>query len=47
MPGSFGNPAQAVQSDAAQRVATRDDIAAVAPGDRVVGLFNRGNLTVE
>ena len=46
--GSFGDPAlqPGQQTAATQRVATRGDLDAVnAP--RVVGLFNRGNMTVE
>ena len=46
--GSFGDPALAVQSAETQRVPTRADLARVRGKDRkVIGLFNRGNLTVE
>ena len=46
--GSFGDPAAAVQAPATQTVATRADLARVTGKDRkVIGLFNRGNLTVE
>ncbi len=46
--GSFGDPALAVQTAASQQVATRADLAAVSGKTRkVIGLFNRGNLTVE
>ncbi|MEU2628591.1 alkaline phosphatase [Kitasatospora sp. NPDC007106] len=44
--GSFGDPALPAQTAATQKVATRTDLAA-AKGRKVVGLFNRGNLTVE
>jgi alkaline phosphatase len=46
--GSFGDPAVALQTDASQRVATRTDLSAVTGSDRrVIGLFNRGNMTIE
>ena len=48
--GDFGDPAlpEGGQSAATQRVATRAGLARVQGDDRrVVGLFNRGNLTVE
>ena len=48
--GDFGDPALAegAQTAATQRVATRADLAGVTGDDqRVVGLFNRGNLTIE
>ncbi|MCW2778013.1 MAG: alkaline phosphatase, partial [Frankiales bacterium] len=46
--GSYGDPALAPgqQTAATQRVATRSDLQAAA-GDKVIGLFNRGNMTVE
>ncbi|MCZ0982595.1 alkaline phosphatase [Streptomyces diastatochromogenes] len=44
--GSFGDPALPAQTAASQKVATKDDLANVKRG-KVVGLFNRGNLTVE
>ncbi|MFF0473963.1 alkaline phosphatase [Streptomyces sp. NPDC004284] len=44
--GSFGDPALPAQTAATQKVATRDDLADVRSG-KVIGLFNRGNLTVE
>ncbi|MER8045969.1 alkaline phosphatase [Streptomyces sp. NPDC094032] len=44
--GSFGDPALPAQTAASQRVATKGDLAGVRRG-KVVGLFNRGNLTVE
>ncbi|GAA2785666.1 alkaline phosphatase [Kitasatospora paracochleata] len=44
--GSFGDPALPTQSAASQKVATKADLDA-ARGRKVVGLFNRGNLTVE
>ncbi|MEV8097240.1 alkaline phosphatase [Kitasatospora sp. NPDC085879] len=44
--GSFGDPGLPAQTAASQKVATRTDLAA-AKGRKVVGLFNRGNLTVE
>ena len=46
--GSFGDPALAAggQTADSQRVATRTDLAG-ATSDKVVGLFNRGNMTVE
>jgi len=46
--GSFGDPALAAQTADSQTVPTKDDLAGVTGGDRrVIGLFNRGNLTVE
>jgi alkaline phosphatase len=46
--GSFGDPALAVQTAASQQLPTQADLAAVSGKDRrVIGLFNRGNLTVE
>ena len=46
--GSFGNPALATQTATTQQLPTRTDLAAVSGSDRkVIGLFNRGNLTVE
>lgn len=44
--GSFGDPALPTQTAASQKVATKADLDAVKSG-KVVGLFNRGNLTVE
>ncbi|MDI2128429.1 alkaline phosphatase [Yinghuangia seranimata] len=44
--GSFGDPALPTQTAASQKVATKADLDAVKSG-RVIGLFNRGNLTVE
>ena len=46
--GSYGDPTLAAgqQTAATQRVATRTDLQA-ASGDKVIGLFNRGNMTVE
>ncbi|GAA4853526.1 alkaline phosphatase [Kitasatospora terrestris] len=44
--GSFGDAALPAQSAASQKVATKADLDA-AKGKKVVGLFNRGNLTVE
>lgn len=44
--GSFGDPALPAQTAATQKVATRADLASVRRG-KVVGLFSRGNLTVE
>ena len=44
--GSFGDPALPAQTAASQKAATKADLAA-AKGRKVVGLFNRGNLTVE
>ena len=44
--GSFGDAAATTQTAATQRVATRSDLAATN-ASKVVGLFNRGNLTVE
>ncbi len=46
--GSFGDPALQVQTADTQVVPTQDDLAAVAGDDtKLVGLFNRGNLTAE
>ncbi len=46
--GSFGDPNAATQTATTQRVPTRSDLAGVTGPDRkVIGLFNRGNLTVE
>ncbi|MGH3754791.1 MAG: alkaline phosphatase [Pseudonocardiaceae bacterium] len=46
--GSFGDPALPTQTAASQRVATQTDLAGVSGRDRkVIGLFNRGNMTVE
>lgn len=50
--GSFGDPARGTdngaQTASSQRVATRADLAAVGGRDtKVIGLFNRGNMTVE
>ncbi|GJF30942.1 alkaline phosphatase [Kitasatospora sp. NE20-6] len=44
--GSFGDAALPAQTAASQKAATKADLAA-ARGRKVVGLFNRGNLTVE
>lgn len=44
--GSFGDSAAATQTVTTQRVATRADLQGTT-GKRVIGLFNRGNLTVE
>ncbi|MCW2500089.1 MAG: alkaline phosphatase [Frankiales bacterium] len=48
--GRFGDPAvgtdNGAQTAATQRVATRSDLQEVRSG-KVIGLFNRGNLTVE
>ncbi|MFI9503327.1 alkaline phosphatase [Nocardia sp. NPDC052566] len=44
--GSMGDPAVSVQTAAGQRTATRQDLGTIS-GDKVVGLFNRGNMTVE
>ncbi|MEV5568234.1 alkaline phosphatase, partial [Streptomyces sp. NPDC052196] len=44
--GSFGDPKSPTQNAGTQRVATRADLDK-ARGRKVVGLFNRGNLTVE
>ncbi len=48
--GSFGDPAVGTdngkQTAATQKVATRDDLGAIT-GSKVIGLFNRGNMTVE
>jgi alkaline phosphatase len=46
--GSFGDPALPTQTAASQTVATQTDLAGVSgPNRKVIGLFNRGNLTVE
>ena len=49
--GSFGDPSLPAggQTAASQEVATKDDLAGVSAGSdtRVIGLFNRGNMTVE
>lgn len=46
--GSFGDPTLPTQTAASQTVATQTDLAGVSGRDRkVIGLFNRGNLTVE
>ncbi|RDI23089.1 alkaline phosphatase [Lentzea flaviverrucosa] len=44
--GSFGDPVLAEQTAASQRAATKADLDAVK-GGKVIGLFNRGNLTLE
>ncbi|MEU9101918.1 alkaline phosphatase [Streptomyces sp. NPDC048361] len=44
--GSFGDPKLPAQSADSQKVATKADLDK-ARGKKVVGLFNRGNLTVE
>ncbi|WP_371616702.1 alkaline phosphatase [Streptomyces sp. NBC_00454] len=44
--GSFGDAALPAQSAASQKVATKTDLDK-ANGKKVIGLFNRGNLTVE
>lgn len=44
--GSFGDSALETQTAQSQRVATRTDLQAT-DAKRVIGLFNRGNLTVE
>ncbi|MFI5532494.1 alkaline phosphatase [Kitasatospora sp. NPDC051853] len=44
--GSFGDAALPAQSAASQKVATKAELDAVR-GGKVIGLFNRGNLTVE
>ncbi|MHC5909051.1 alkaline phosphatase [Streptomyces sp. S6] len=44
--GNFGDPALPAQTAASQKVATKADLDA-AKGKKVIGLFNRGNLTVE
>ncbi|MET8750481.1 alkaline phosphatase [Streptomyces sp. NPDC004667] len=44
--GSFGDPALPAQTAASQKVATKSDLDKAA-GKKVIGLFNRGNLTVE
>jgi alkaline phosphatase len=46
--GDFGDPQKADQTGDSQRVATRSDLGRVRGATRrVVGLFNRANLTVE
>ncbi len=46
--GDFGDDALAAQTADSQRVATRSDLSATrGPDRRVIGLFNRGNMTVE
>jgi len=46
--GSFGDPALEAQTAASQKVATRTGLRGVrGRNTRVIGLFNRGNLTVE
>ena len=46
--GSFGDAALQTQTAASQKVATRTDMQNVTGKNRrVIGLFNRGNLTVE
>ncbi|MBC7374240.1 MAG: alkaline phosphatase, partial [Frankiales bacterium] len=44
--GSFGDATATTQTAATQRVATRGDLAGTS-APKVIGLFNRGNLTVE
>ena len=44
--GSFGDASKPVQDATTQQVATRTDLANVH-AKKVIGLFNRGNLTVE
>ncbi|MFG2561118.1 alkaline phosphatase [Streptomyces sp. NPDC048496] len=44
--GSFGDPSLPAQTAASQKVATKTDLD-MAQGKKVIGLFNRGNLTVE
>ncbi|MFF5563647.1 alkaline phosphatase [Streptomyces sp. NPDC012623] len=44
--GSFGDPKLATQTAASQRVATGSDLEKTR-AKKVIGLFNRGNLTVE
>lgn len=46
--GSFGDPVLEAQTAASQKVATRTGLRGVSGRNkRVIGLFNRGNLTVE
>ena len=46
--GNFGDPALDVQTAASQQVPTQTDLAGVTGANRkVIGLFNRGNLTIE
>lgn len=46
--GSFGDPALPLQTAGSQTVATRSDLNAVTGADqRVIALFNRGNMTIE
>jgi len=46
--GSFGDPSLPLQTAASQRVATKSDLNGVTGSDqRVIGLFNRGNMTIE
>jgi alkaline phosphatase len=46
--GSFGDPAVATQTAATQKIATRTDLQSVSGKDqKVIGLFNRGNMTIE
>ena len=46
--GNFGDPTLPVQTPASQVVATRADMNGVTgENQRVIGLFNRGNMTVE
>lgn len=46
--GSFGDAALPAQTPASQRVATRGDLEGLTGAEpKVIGLFNRGNLTVE
>ncbi|WP_406415475.1 alkaline phosphatase [Streptomyces sp. NBC_00873] len=44
--GSFGDPSLTAQTAASQKVATKTDLD-MAQGKKVIGLFNRGNLSVE
>ncbi|MFD7031665.1 alkaline phosphatase [Streptomyces sp. NPDC059917] len=44
--GNFGDPKLPAQTAASQKVATKTDLSH-ANGKKVIGLFNRGNLTVE
>ncbi|MGE7388746.1 alkaline phosphatase [Streptomyces sp. NPDC004126] len=44
--GNFGDPKLPAQTAASQKVATKADLDK-ANGKKVIGLFNRGNLTVE
>lgn len=49
--GSFGDPAKPAQTAETQKVATRQQLRSLPAGrnnsTRVIGLFNRGNMTVE